>query len=248
MSSTPAAEIGGRRFRPRFWPTIATAVGLAILLALGTWQVKRLAWKTDLIARAEERLALPAIALPSDPDTDWAALDFRRVEVSGTYLHDDAFAFGVSGVDGQPGSMLVTPLALDDGRTLLVERGWLPSAILPPDVPDGLEPQGEVKLTGVLRYRGQPGHNPFEPTNDAQGRRWYGWNLEAMGEAAGEPLLPVSLVLEKSEGPAGLPHAGPVAVEYNNPHLGYAITWYGLAAALVGVYLAFSYEKPKEPS
>ena len=80
-SPAPMREQGVRH---RVWPVLlAAGIGLAILLALGTWQVKRLAWKTDLIAKAEERLALPAIPLPSDPDTDWAALDFRRAEVSG---------------------------------------------------------------------------------------------------------------------------------------------------------------------
>src|SRR5262245_52286513 len=93
----------GRSFRPRFWPTVLTFAGLAVLLALGTWQLQRLGWKRDLIAHATAQLAAPATPLAA---ADPAALDYRRVSATGRYLYDAAFGFGFSAEDGRPGSRL----------------------------------------------------------------------------------------------------------------------------------------------
>ena len=239
MSSTPAEA--GWRFRPRLWPTVATLAGLLILLSLGTWQLQRLAWKRDLIARAEAQLAAPAVAL--DPD-EGSALDYRRVSATGTYLHDRAFAFGFSAEDGRPGGRLVTPFQLADGRIVLVDRGWLPEDLLPPQVPGGLDPQGEVALEGIARWRGDVGAGWFALEDSPDQRRWYNWNVPAMAQALGVPLEPVEIVLERSEGPAGLPKAEPVSVAFPNDHLSYAMTWYGLALVLVAIYILFSSSKP----
>lgn len=245
MSSTPA-ETGRRRFRPRFWPTLTTLLGLALLVGLGTWQLQRLAWKTDLIAAAETGLAQPPQPLAGSTEP-LQALDFRRITVRGRYLHDAAFALGVSAVAGQTGARLVTPLQLEDGRMLLVDRGWLPDDLLPPHVPAGLKPGGTVERTGVARYRAGVPRPWFAPADQPQTRRWFAWDLAAMEQALGIPLLPIVLVLEESEGPAGLPRAEQVRVDFRNDHLGYAITWYGLAAALLAVYLLFSFTNPAEP-
>lgn len=239
MSSTLASH-PRRRFRPRFWPTLITLLGLLVLLSLGTWQLQRLAWKTDLIARAEARLAeppLPLLAQVANP----AALDFRRIAVRGTYLHDAAFAFGLQASGNEPGGRLITPLHLEDGRVLLVDRGWLPEALLPPDVPDGLQPSGTVKLDGIARFRGDVERTWLTPADQPDERRWFTWDMPALQDALGLPLMPVVLSLERSEGSAGLPKAGPVRIDFRNNHLGYALTWYGLAASLLAVYLIFSF-------
>lgn len=243
MTSTPA-EAGIRRFRPRLWPTLATLLGLAVLLGLGTWQLHRLAWKRDLIAVAEAGLAAPPVELP--PGEDLAAVDFRRVAVLGTYLHGAAFAFGLEASGGEPGARLVTPFRLADGRVILVDRGWLPEDLLPPNVPGGLEPEGPQPLVGVARWRAEPGRNWLTPADQAAGRRWFAWDVPAIAAATGLPVLPLVVTLERSEGPAGLPRATPVRAEFRNDHLGYAVTWYGLAAGLVGVYLLFSFTRDDE--
>ena len=249
MTPTAADAAGSprrRRFRFRLWPTLAVLAALALLLGLGAWQVQRLGWKTDLIARAEAGLAAPPVALPA-AGTDLEALDFRLVTARGAYLHDAAFAFGLSASNGEPGGRLITPLRLDDGRVVLVDRGWLPEALLPPNVPEGLRQSGQVTLEGVARWRGGPGRGWMTPADQPERRRWFGWDIAAMGRALGTPLLPVVLVLERSEGPAGLPQAQRVAVDFRNNHLGYALTWYGLAAALLVIFVLSSSVKPGEP-
>ena len=239
MSSTPADA--DRVFRPRLWPTLATLAALIVLLCLGTWQLQRMAWKQDLIAHAEAQLAAPALPLPPG---DLSGLDFRRVAVLGSYRHDLAFAFGFSAEGGRPGGRLITPFILDDERVILVDRGWIPEDLLPPDMPAGLEPQGRLALEGIARWRGDYARGWMSPADTPDLRRWYNWDLPAMSAAAGLPLEPLVLVLERSEGPEGLPKAERVSLDFPNDHLSYAVTWYGLALVLLVIYILFSSTKP----
>lgn len=235
MSSTPAEA--GRRFRPRLRPTLATFAALLVLVGLGTWQLQRLTWKEGLIAHAQAQLAEPPVPLPAEGLAD---LDFRRVAATGSYLHDAAFAFGFLAEDGRPGGRLITPFRLADGRVILVDRGWMPEDLLPPKVPRGLRPEGTVTLDGIARWRGDGKRAWMTPADTPELRRWYGWDIPAMQAATALPILPIVLVLERSEGPAGLPRAEAVSIDLPNDHLSYALTWYGLAVVLLVVYTLFS--------
>ena len=175
-----------------------------MLVALGTWQLQRLAWKAELIRRAEAQLAEAAMPVPSGP---LDGLDFRRLSARGTYLHEAAFAFGLSAFDGQPGARLVTPLRLDDGRVILVDRGWLPQSLLPPNTPPDLQPGGSVTVEGIGRWRGDIVPGWMAPADSPAQRRWFTWDIPSIEQALGLELAPLELVLERSEGPAALPKA-----------------------------------------
>jgi surfeit locus 1 family protein len=84
----------------------------------------------------------------------------------------------------------------------------------------------------------------MSPADTPDLRRWYTWDLPAMSAAAGLPLEPLVLVLERSEGPEGLPKAERVSLDFPNDHLSYAVTWYGLALVLLVIYILFSSTKP----
>lgn len=236
------ADLAAPRFRPGVLLTVCTALGLIVLLALGTWQVRRLQWKNELIATAEARASLapvPLDALLADPGT----ADFRAASAVGTYRHDLAFAMGTVAQAGRVGARLVTPLALADGALLLVERGWLPAELLPPATPRDLEPTGALTLTGRVRDHGADRAGPFTPANDPQRRRWYWYDLPALEAALGAEVLPLVLTLEVSDTGAELPRPLPLPVRLPNNHLGYAVTWYGLAAALLAVYVLFGFRR-----
>lgn len=238
IGGTNSAGASARRFRPRLWPTLTTVVALAVLVTLGTWQVQRLYWKEALIAAAEAGLAAPAEPLPVA--ADWPAWGHRRVTAAGEYGHEAALAFGLSARDGETGAELLVPLRLDDGRTLLVNRGWLPEAKLPPSVPIELEQPGSRRVEGLLRVPEGAGRNLFTPADNPGRRRVYGYDWPLLERLVGAPLLPVVLRLTVPDGAAGLPRPAPAVVEYRNAHLGYAITWYGLALGLAAVYVVFS--------
>jgi surfeit locus 1 family protein len=240
MSSTLADA--GRRFRPRLWPSLWTLFGLVVLVGLGTWQLQRLAWKEDLIRRAEAQLAETAMPIPLGP---LDGLDFRRLSARGTYLHEAAFAFGLTAFDGQPGARLVTPLRLEDGRVILVDRGWLPQSLLPPNTPPDLKPAGPVTVEGIGRWRGNIARGWMAPNDSPAQRRWFNWDIPSLEGALGLQLAPLELVLERSDGPAGLPRAERVEIDFPNNHLSYALTWYGLAGALLVIYILFSSSKPE---
>ncbi len=240
MSSASRADGAGRRrrvFRPGLGLTLGALVALAVLLALGTWQVQRLQWKTALVEERHERLAAePVVLPPSGEALDWRAWDFRRVVIpDGQLLPEQAQRFGFKAEGGRPGHDLLVPLRRPDGGTLLVDLGFVPAAADgPASAEAGLEPP---PVTGVLRYRGDdasPGW--MTPDNRPAQRVWYWYDMPALRDATGLELLPV--VLDASAEPAG--------VDLPNNHLQYAVTWYGLAAVLVAMYVAVGFARRKE--
>ena len=175
MSSTPADA--GRAFRPRFWPTLAALAGLVVLLSLGTWQLQRMAWKHDLIAHARRSWRRRRSRCRRTACPGWIfAGSLHTAPISTTPPSPSASPPRAA----VPGGRLITPLRLDDGRIILVDRGWLPEDLLPPAVPTGLQPGGTVALEGVARWRGDATRGWMTPDDTPTQRRWYGWDIPAM--------------------------------------------------------------------
>lgn len=153
---------------------------------LGTWQVKRLGWKTDLIAKCEDRLVRDPMPLP--PRVDPAAIhdfDYRRVYATGRFRHDQEMLVGPRVRDGEQGYMVVTPLERDGdaGARVLVNRGWIAKELgAQRDRPDGL-PQGEVRVEGLLREPWKK--NMFTPDNRPDKGEFYFPDVEQMARLTG---------------------------------------------------------------
>jgi surfeit locus 1 family protein len=232
-----------RRFRPGVLLTLLWAAAEMVLLGLGIWQVQRLAWKNELIARAEAAAREPASDLPVELG-DPAGLAFRRVRVAGSYVRDRALALGLENRDGRVGARLLAPFRLEDGRTVLVDRGFVREERLREAVA-GAPPSGRRVLEGVLRAAG--GGSWATPAPDLSVPRWYAADTTAIGRHLGLELAPVVLVLERPEEEGqGLTEPGPVAIELPNPHLGYAVTWFGLAASLLVFYILLGFRAGRE--
>jgi surfeit locus 1 family protein len=229
------------RFRLRLWPGVATLAGLAVLLGLGTWQVQRLHWKGGLIAARAAQLAAPPAPLPATA-ADWRGWDFRKVSARGTFRHDLEQRFGAFTVDDQFGQHILTPLIRPDGAAVLVDRGFVPADRAAVETRRQGEVTGPVEVTGIARYRGADRPGWFTPANQPKDRIWYWYDVPALAQATGLELLPVVVEADATPNPGGLPIGGQTRIELPNNHLQYAITWYGLAAALVGVYIAFCFE------
>jgi surfeit locus 1 family protein len=225
------------RFRPHPWLTLASLPAFALLVVLGNWQMDRMAWKHDLIATVEARTMLNPAPLPevlaktaATPD----AIEYRPVRVEGVFDHArEIHVFAYRG-KGQAGYHIITPLATAQGW-VLVNRGFVPTSRKDAATRAAGQVEGVVTVTGLARPPGARG--PFTPPDDPQGNVWFARDVDAMAAHLGIDLAaPVIVEADASPNPGGLPQGGITQVEFRDNHLGYAITWYGLAAALLFVY------------
>ena len=230
--------LGNRRLRPRLWPTLIALCGLAALLALGTWQVQRLYWKNALIAKLETRTSAAPMPLPAEI-ADPEALEFRLVRLTGRFRHEREIYLLGRVHRGRVGVHVVTPLVLDDGRAVLVDRGWVPSERRLPETRAEGQVAGPVTVLAHLRRGGWNSYQFLRPENRPEKNAWLWPDLLAMAAFAGLPRSVTELyaVAGPAANPGGLPIGGAVKVKLRNDHLQYAIIWYALALALLVIYL-----------
>ncbi|MBE0691846.1 MAG: SURF1 family protein [Aquamicrobium sp.] len=212
----------------------------AVLLALGTWQVQRLHWKEGLIATIDERIASAPWPLAEIEArlADAGDVDYWPVTVSGTFRHEGERHFFATH-RGQSGYFVFTPLALDDGRLVLVNRGFVPFDRKDPATRAEGQVEGVQTVTGLARNRVEEKPNSLMPDNDPAKNIFYWKDLDAMASSAGvgtrEDYLGFFIDADDAPNPGGLPVGGVTLIDLPNSHLQYAVTWYGLAAALAGV-------------
>ena len=227
---------------PRIWPVLlATLIGFAILMTLGIWQVKRLAWKEALLAQLAANAAAPAVDLSTAYNMSRAGsnVEFVRVAFTGTYKND-AWMKMLSSYQGGQGWTILTP-ASGEGWAVVVDRGKLPGQRLE----HFDQPQGPQQIEGVIRTHPY-GQGFFDPANDPKGNMWYWWDVKGMLAASGLPsdLKPFPFVVQllPSATTAEFPRPEEPKSDLANNHLGYAITWFGLAATLLGVAGFYSFD------
>ncbi len=220
---------------------VLALAAFALLVSLGTWQMRRLAWKEDLIAKIEARVHAAPQALPSEGE--WPSLkpddyEYRHVSVTGVFEHDkEALIFRASGPNeglSQPGYVVMTPLRLPTGAHILIARGFVPEAFKDPQSRPQGQIQGVVTLSGLMRA--PEARNGFTPADTPEKGLWYTRDPAAMATFLNLPrIAPFSLDADATPVPGGWPKAGVTVVKISNDHLSYALTWYGLAATLVGL-------------
>ena len=225
------------RFRPLLIPTLWFVPGLALLVGLGVWQVQRLQEKESLIASIETGMKAPPVPLADAIGEGADAAEWHHVQVMGHFLHDKETYIFAQGLMGAVGVHIVTPLAEDDGETVLIDRGFVPEALHDPKTRAAGQVEGEVSVTGVLRLSQAPG--VFTPAPDLKTRLWFVKDVPSMAAALGVTVPPVIIEADATPNPGGWPLGGQTNVDIPNDHLQYAITWFGLALALMGVYLLY---------
>lgn len=240
--STACAE-----WRGLLLPGALAAAGLAILVGLGFWQLERLAWKEDLIARVEARTKAPAVLIPEE--ADWSNVgasrdEYRHVRASGRFQHArEALVYTVlsepKGRFSGQGYWVLTPLELANGAVVIVNRGFVPLERKDPATRREGQIEGPVTVTGLLRMPEVT--NWFTPANEPARGAWY-WRdpveiAKHFGLARAAPFM-----IDADAAPifGGLPQGGETRLVFSNNHLGYAITWFGLALALLGVFTVFA--------
>jgi surfeit locus 1 family protein len=271
MSADPAIEArtpqgkapilpgGGRGHARRLAPAaIATAVAFAILVGLGFWQVERMGSKQRLMARIEHGLASAPEPLP--PESAWPKLpaktyDYAKVRLTGTYLHDKEFHLqglltSETGRNAPPTTLLgyyvLTPLQLPDGAIVIVNRGFVPPEKLDPATRPQGQVQGEQTIVGLMRAPQSQGW--FTPDDQPAKNLWFTRDPVKMAASAGlQRVAPFAVDADATAVPGGLPAGGKTIISFPNNHLQYAITWFALAIALLGVFFAWARQQVKKP-
>jgi surfeit locus 1 family protein len=216
----------------RLWPLLLTsAIGIAILCGLGTWQIYRLGVKTKLIATLESRMDAQPVSLAAALDMQAKGDDIEYVKVVARGRADTTHALAkISSFNGKLGWEIIEPFVSEDGIFVLVDAGVASDKQVGPITAD--------MITGIIRLH-KKGRGYFDNDNDPASNTWYWWDLPEMQAAAGAPdaakIAPFILQRLPEKGDSPAPYAEKPKVELSNNHLGYAITWFGLAAALLAV-------------
>jgi surfeit locus 1 family protein len=231
------------RFRFTLWPTVFTIPAVLFMIGLGTWQVQRLAWKTALIDARDTALAAPAVPVPDTLDAA-KPLDFHHVIARGSFDHAQELyiiAFDARGVEG---FQIVTPMTLEDGHVLLVNRGFVPARNKDPKTREAGQIQGPTQVEGVLRLANPP-TGWLVPQNRPGDNFWFYVDVPSMAATAKlDTVLPFYVEAGPAPNPGGFPIGGQTRIALPNDHLQYAITWYLFALTLVVIYFIYHYRKP----
>jgi surfeit locus 1 family protein len=240
MSSIPKARPG--------WLFHAAAVAaLACLVALGTWQVQRLAWKEGLIAAIDDRMKSAPVSL-AEVESKYAEtkdVDYLPVSLTGTLLPEGEQYF-LSTHEGQSGWNIYAPLQLPDQRVVMLNRGFVPYDLRDPDKRGGNRPSGATQIKGLARNPLPNKPSSITPENDPAKNIWYWKDLKSMASNAGvaeERLLPFFVDDWTQQKSGTLPVTRTTIVSLPNNHLQYAVTWYGLAAALAAVWAVTTFRR-----
>jgi len=230
-----------RTGRRHGWGLLVLAVIPITAFVLGSWQVQRLGWKTELIARFEDRLVRAPLPLPPQLNPDAIKdFDYRRVYATGKFRHDQEMLIGPRIHDGKDGYLVVTPLERDfeefPGNTkILVCRGWISKDKADQrQRPESL-PTGEVTVRGLLREPWTK--NMFTPDNKPEEQKFYFPDVEQMAQLSSSQVVWVEetmrpdLIEAYDREAKGVPIGRPAEVNLRNNHGQYIFTWYSLSLA-----------------
>ena len=238
-------RLGEFRFEPTLLPTLAMIVLLTLFMSLGFWQLSRAGEKRDLIGMFESRMNAAALTAPEIGEgVDIDALRYRHVRFQGAYLPARQFLLDNRVHDRRAGFEVLTPFRLTDGRVVLVNRGWVPLGASRDELP-------EVGIAGAATVIEGWLYAPFEKAYSLGGMddATAGWprivqylDFDQMGARLGAPLLPVTVRLSESA-TAGYVRDWSVVPMTPAKHIAYAVQWFGLALAVLVLYLVLNVKR-----
>ena len=243
-------RLGGYEFRPGLWPTLATLVLLPVLVGLGQWQLERAAWKQGLIDAHEASMHLAPVDLGWLLESGNLAA-FRPVAVHGQYDLAHQLLLDNRSYRGQAGYQVLTPLRLADGKAVvLVNRGWVPTGLDRSVLPDLPGPTGAVALEAITSL--QP-EKLFRLGNAEESN--VGWpkvvqqlDLAQLEQVLETRLLPVILLLDKSDEHGFVREWQPVYGVTPDKHRAYAMQWFTLAVVLLLIYVGVNSKRISDQS
>lgn len=207
--------------RRLIFPLVFGLVGAAIMISLGIWQLQRMNWKAGILTDIDTRLAAAPVALPAQPDD--VADKYLQVAVSGTIVDQElhVLTFG----EGSPGFRIIAPMTLEDGRRILVDRGFIPETAKNAERSGGM-----ATVLGSLVWPQET--DKYVPEPNLTENIWFARNVPLMAETlkTEEVMLDIS---QSSLNEGILPQR--VSINISNRHLEYVMTWFSLAAIWIGM-------------
>jgi surfeit locus 1 family protein len=238
------------------WPFAFTILACAILAFLGFWQMQRLAWKEGLITQIETRAKSPPV--PSPEAAEWPELlpksyEYRHIVLTGIFDHDkETLVFWPSGRGTagtrQPGFLVLTPLRLESGAYVIINRGFVPQELANSGLWRAGRVEGKIRVTGLMRAP-EP-RSIFTPRDDPAHGHFFSRDPAPIAARLG-PVNVAPFLVDADDGPVpgGWPKGGTTELALRNNHLAYAMTWFGLALVCLGTFCAYAWQWRKgDPS
>ena len=216
---------------------LATAASLILLVGLGVWQLQRLAWKEAILASIAHGEAAPPVPLRSAPSIP---AQFSKIEVTGTLRDVGLYSIAVRATPSgeREGAFRLGVIERPDAAPVLVNEGW---------VPDGLAPDPAPRPAQIVGYV-LPGQAPgwLTAPSDPASHRFFSPDPAGIGAALGLKRVSPFIVVALGDAPPGIyPQPAQHMPQPPNNHLGYALTWFGLAAGLLGIFVAYAMQRAR---
>lgn len=213
------------------WASVLSLIGFLVLLSLGSWQVKRLHWKLDLIEQIETAYAANPMGFELTGQSV-SQIDERTLLIrgfaEGIFYHEHEMLFSPRTFEGKQGYHLITPFETLDNHTLLVNRGWVD---LNYDSEKISRPQGPVIIKGTLR---RAERNHFAPANNPEKEQWHRLDIDEIAKEKELKAVLSFVLYEDNE--TDYPKMIAKSWKPNNNHLSYALFWYVMAGVLLIIY------------
>ncbi len=229
------------------WLSFLTLGAFLVLCGLCYWQVERLYWKQNLIKEINATVSAAPLYI-TNGEGFRSIPEFHRVEMTGSLLHEDALHLQARYYKGNLGFHLITPMRLEDGSIIFLNRGWVPKDYKTNPKVKITRPQGNIHVIGLVRADEHP--RSYLPQNDPRTGMWLwqdtqNWTTSLNQKYPNTAILPV-LVQQMHDGRKddGFPIPQDVHFELRNDHLQYAITWGSFALILVVIYTIYTQPNP----
>ncbi|NML15122.1 SURF1 family protein [Azohydromonas caseinilytica] len=228
---------------------LAAVLGVLLTARLGLWQLDRAAEKEALQEAVEASAELPPLSMQALARTPTQAAEqrHRRVEVRGRWLAEHTVFLDNRQMDGRPGFFVFTPMLLDDGSVVLVQRGWVPRDMQERTrLPSISTPAQPVTLTARVE-RAPARLYEFTPQGGEAGAIRQNLSIASFAGETHLPLRPLTLLQLDDKAPAadGLLRRWPLPAVDVHKHYGYAVQWFSLAALITGLYVWFQLLRPR---
>lgn len=228
--------------RPRPVAWFFFLLGFGLCLMAGSWQVDRMHWKQGLItAIAEANTHAPLSKLPSAA-AELKALQFQRVTLSGTWRSDLEFHLAPRYWRDTFGYAIITPFKLADGRTVLINRGWVPAKKKEIATRPETRVKGRATITGMVRVGAERSY--FSPNNQPEKNIWFGRDITQMAAFAKlDNVVSAMVDFIGVQDSKKLPVPSDGTIRLRNDHLSYIITWYGIALGILVIFVLYHRKK-----